>query len=106
MCRFRNWYSDENGYVIQCEDCCYFQVSFGTTMLTMSKREYLHFAEMVSDKRNCYPAMQDANCKCIILPTRSESVHIILSSNELTVLHEMVQQVDIEMRTRELINLF
>lgn len=75
-------------------------------MLTVDEKQYKQFAETVSNKmENRYP-MQDANCKCIILPTHTDAIHIILSENELLRLHEMFQSVDTDMRIRELMDLF
>ncbi len=106
MCRFKNWHADEHGYVIQCEDCRHFQVSFGTTMLTMDEKQYRRLAENICQKLENRQPMQDPNCKCVILPGHVEAVHIILSENELLRLHDMIQSVDTEMRTKELMDLF
>lgn len=106
MCRFKNWYSDENRYVIQCEDCLHLQVSFGTTMLTMDEKQYKQFAQMVLSKMDHQQPMQDTNCKCIVLQSHVDAVNLILSEHELMQLHDMMQAVDTEMRTKELMDLF
>ncbi len=106
MCRFKTWHSDEHGYVIQCEECFHFQVSFGTTMLTMDHVQYHHFTETICKRVEDRLPMPDPNCKCIILPTHTEAIHIILSDNELSRLHDMIQLADTEMRTKALMDLF
>lgn len=106
MCYFKSWYYDEGGYIIQCEDCKHFQVSFGTSMLTLDERQYQTFTRMVCLKKEEHAAMQNTDCKCIILPTPSSSVHTILSEKELMHLYEMVQAADIEIKTDHMISLF
>ncbi|MFT3702879.1 MAG: hypothetical protein QM802_10935 [Agriterribacter sp.] len=106
MCQFRNWYSDEGGYVIQCDDCKHFQVSFGTTMLTLSEQQYEAFTLAILQKKESHVCMQDPDCKCILLPTPCNAIHIILSEKELMHLHGMTQTVDIDIKTEAMINLF
>lgn len=106
MCRFKNWYHDENGYVIQCEDCRHFQVSFGTSMLTFDEIQFKNFVQLLSAKKNEHVLMHNPDCKCIILPTPSNQIHIILSENELMELNEMIQAADTEMQTRQLLSFF
>lgn len=106
MCRFKSWFQDEGGYVIQCEDCRHFQVSFGTTMLTLDEHQFQHFNCLVQSKKECHVLMQDPDCKCIILPTTSELVHIIVSEREFAHISDMLQVVDTEMKAEALIKLF
>ncbi|MBX2922306.1 MAG: hypothetical protein KF746_08960 [Chitinophagaceae bacterium] len=106
MCRFKNWYQDENGYVIQCEDCRHFQVSFGTSMLTFDEAQFKSFIQLVSDKKANHALMHNPDCKCIILPTPCSQIHLILSENEFMNLHEMIQAADTEIQTRQLLNFF
>lgn len=106
MCQFKNWYADAGGYVIQCEDCKHFQVSFGTTMLTLDEQQYSIFTHSVLHRREEHICMPDPDCKCIILPTPSGTVHIILSERELFQLYEMMQTVDVDIKTNLMLSLF
>lgn len=106
MCQFKNWYADEGGYVIQCVDCKHFQVSFGTTMLTLDEQQFDVLTKTALQKKELHVCMPDPDCKCIILPTPSNSVHIILSERELLHLHEMTQAVDVEIKTNCMLSLF
>lgn len=106
MCRFKNWYQDEGGYIIQCEDCRHFQVSFGTSMLTLDENQYSEFLKMVTAKKTDHVPMHNPDCKCIILPTPAPNIHIILTENELLHLYEMIQAADTEIKTEQLISLF
>lgn len=106
MCQFLNWYADEDGYVIQCKDCMHFQLSFGTTMLTLSEEQYQTFVAIVAYKKQELVPMQDSDCKCIVVPTPSNSVNIILSEKELTFLYDMTQAADNELKTNQLLSLF
>lgn len=106
MCRFKSWYQDEGGYVVQCEDCRHFQLSFGTTMLTMDEYQFRQFSAMVLSKKEQHRLMLDPDCKCIILPTPSECVHTILSERELMHLSEILQATDTEIKANQLLSLF
>ena len=106
MCHFKSWYLDENGYVVKCEKCNYFQVCFGTLMLTLSERDYQVFAELVSRYKEEHIPMDDPNIRCVMLPTPSGLVHAILCERELNQMHKMLQEADNEMRTQQLMGLF
>jgi len=106
MCHFKSWYLDENGYIVKCERCHYFQVCFGTLMLTLSETDYQTFVELVSRKKEDHIPMQDPNIRCVILPTPSGVIHGILSEKELDHLYNMLQEVDNEMKAQQLIGLF
>ncbi|PVD49567.1 hypothetical protein DC498_24555 [Terrimonas sp.] len=106
MCQFTNWYADEDGYVIQCKECMHFQVSFGTIMLTLDEQQYQTFVAIVAAKKQALVPMQDCNCKCIILPTPSSAVNIVLSEKELNFLFDMTQAADNELKASQLLSLF
>ncbi|MBX3253069.1 MAG: hypothetical protein KF862_02920 [Chitinophagaceae bacterium] len=106
MCRFKNWHQNENGYIIQCEDCRHFQVSFGTSMLTFDEAQFEGFTRLVSVRKADHVLMHNPNCKCIILPTPCSQIHLILSENELMSLYELIQAADTEIKTQQLLNFF
>lgn len=106
MCHFKSWYLDEYGYVVKCEKCNYFQVCFGTLMLTLSEFDYQALVELVAHKKEDHIPMEDPNVRCVILPTPSGMIHAILNERELYQLHKMLQEADNEMKTQQLIGLF
>lgn len=106
MCHFKSWYLDENGYIVKCEKCNYYQVCFGTLMLTLSDGDYQAFVELVGRKKEEHIPMDDSNIKCVILPTPSGLIHAILCERELDQLHRMLQEADNEMRVQQLMGLF
>lgn len=106
MCQFKHWFFDESGYVVQCEKCDYFQVSFGTTILTLDTNNYKTFVELVTVKKHNHISMNNPNTKCIIMPTPCSSINTILSEAELDTLYHMLCEADTEMQTQQLISLF
>lgn len=106
MCQFKHWFFDDNGYVVQCEACGYFQLSFGTTMLTLNNSNYKAFVDMVSTKKEDHIPMTDKNIKCVVLSTPSNCIHTILTENELDKLYHMLQEADTEMKTQQMLSLF
>ncbi len=106
MCQFKHWFFDDNGYVVQCEACGYFQLSFGTTMLTLDNTNYTAFVKLVATTKESHVPMKDKNVKCIVLPTPSTCIHNIFTENEFEHLHSMLQEADTEIKTHQLLSLF
>ena len=106
MCHFKSWFVDNNGYVVNCERCNYFQVCFGTTMLTLSADDYQIFTFVVAQKKEDHVAMQDPNVRCVVVPTPCNSIHFLITERELGQLHHMLQEVDSEMKAQHLIGMF
>lgn len=106
MCEYWNWYADEDGYIIQCKTCLYFQVCFGTTMVTLTEKQYHGFIKVIAAKKHGCIALENKNCKHIIIPTISDAINIILSERELDHLYDMTQTVDNELKTNQLLSLF
>jgi hypothetical protein len=75
-------------------------------MLTLSETDYQALIEVVQKKKEDYVPMQDPNVRCVVLPTPCNMVHAVLSGKELDQLHTMLQEVDIEMRAAQLLDLF
>lgn len=106
MCHFKSWYCDGNGYVVNCERCNYFQVCFGTTMLTLSAEDYQILTLVVSQKKEEHVPMQDANVRCVVLPTPCHSIHLLVTEKELNQFHHMLQEADSEMKAQHMIGMF
>ncbi|MBN9384740.1 MAG: hypothetical protein J0H74_28555 [Chitinophagaceae bacterium] len=106
MCHFKTWYFDEHGYVVSCEHCNHFQVSFGTTMLTLSPTDYEVLVKMVAQRKEDHVPMHNPNVRCVVLPTPCSNIHSFLSERELQLLHDMLQEADNEIKTQQMIRLF
>lgn len=106
MCNLIKWHCDENGYVFQCVDCRHFQVSFGTSMLTLSNEEFVYFTAVVADRTAHTPDSVEMPCKCIVLPTPSANIQCILNRAELLQLHRMLQECEVEIKTAQMMALF
>lgn len=106
MCNFKNWYYDDNGYVVQCLACNFYRMGFGSTLLTLTEKDYQFFFKLVCNTKEAHIAMHDVGIKCILLPTPCKSIHIMLNETELNELYSMMQEADIEMKTQQLLDLF
>ncbi len=106
MCNFKSWYFDDNGYVVQCQVCNHYQLSFGTTILTLDDKNYHIFASLVFATKENNVAVNNATIKCVVLPTPSSCVSTILTQHELDNLYNMLQEVDTEMKAEQLLSLF
>jgi hypothetical protein len=106
MCNFQSWYFDDNGYVVECKDCNHYQVCFGTTLLTLNEKNYQVFVENLFITKENYCHVNNANLKCVVLPTPASCVSSILTQYELDNLYNMLQEVDTEKKTVQLLQLF
>ncbi len=106
MCNFKNWFFDDNGYVVQCESCNYFQVSFGTLMLTLDTLNFEALIDVVSNNMATLVPMKNKDIKCIILPLPSGCINAILTERELRQLHFMLEEADTDIRAHRLMELF
>jgi len=106
MCKFKSWYFDDNGYVLQCQTCSRYQVSYGTTMLTLNNNDFHNFTSIVFKTKENNPPVNNATIKCVVLPTPSSCVSSILTQYELDNLYYMLQEVDTEMKVEHLLGLF
>lgn len=105
MCNLKTWYTDHNGCVAQCTECGYFRLSFGTTLLTLSSANFVHFSTMVARRIMSFSPL-DEHAKYIVFPTPCGCTQLILTEGELYRLHGLLQCADIEIKVGNLLDLF
>src|SRR5262245_2092725 len=98
MCKWKTFYAGGEGYVVQCEECQYVQLGFGTAMLTLTREDFGVFVDLVAQRWAVHvPAGHDR--KCIMLPTPVPFYKVLLTEDELHDLDRMLQLADSEMKT-------
>ena len=105
MCKWKTYYSGGDGYVVQCADCQYVQLGFGTAMLTLTVDDFTTFAEMVAQRWADHVPMGTEK-KCVVLPTPVPFYKVLLTESELQDLERMLQLADSEMKAESLLGLF
>jgi hypothetical protein len=105
MCKWKTWYTGEEGYVVECESCQHVQLGFGTVMLTLTRTDFTVFTHLVAERLACHVPFGHER-KCIVLPTPVPFYQVLLTEGELGELHEMLQSADSEMKAESLLGLF
>gem|GEM_PF-867493 len=105
MCNFKTWHFDDHGCILQCKACNTYQVTFGTTMLTLDKNNFEAFITLVMARYETLIPIDD-KLKYIVLPTPSNTIHVVLTEKELLHLHCMLQSADTEIKSQQMLALF
>lgn len=107
MCQYHTLFRDEQqGFVIECNQCHKIQVAFGMMMASFSEKEFHRFRSYIRAKLGNSYADQNPGEKNILLNTPSESLSLLFSYRELEGLHTMLEQADTEMKTQKMLQLF
>lgn len=105
--RYETLYSGSEGYVLYCRHCNRFRLAFISTALTLSEAEFAQFRNRV--QMLCHQQASEsehANCKCIVIPSVSEKVQLVLTRKELVQLQQMLDRADTEQKVNALLMLF
>jgi hypothetical protein len=106
MCSYKSWFYDDNGYVIQCQSCKHFQVGFASIMLTLDEANFQTFVRVVFATKAEHVPVAMPCLKCIVLPTPSSCVNVLLTQPEFQQLYLMIEEVDTEIKVAQLLHLF
>lgn len=106
MCNFETLFSSSFGYVVRCHHCQHLQVGFGTICITFRESDFPPFVQWMSEVFETTPVAEMAYVKNIRLPTPCEGFQLILSYDELKELYNMLDFVDTEIRTKQLVSLY
>jgi len=91
MCKWSTYYAGEDGYVVECADCRHVQLGFGTVMLTLSRADFIVFAQLTANQWACH-VPTGSHRKCIVLPTPVPFYKMLLTEDELQGLDRMLQR--------------
>ena len=104
MCKLTYWVNNKAGFIATCETCGHYHVAFGTAMVVMDKKGFQEIARQVSDLLQGTPPAHTTT-KYTALPTGCRQSYLVLSWQEATALHELIESAATEMTTRSLIHL-
>lgn len=106
VCEFIPLYTGENGYVVRCTQCGHYQVAFISTALSLNKKEFTYFCQLVASKcaESCYAFAEHS--KCIILETACTGICLVLTWKEVNQLHQILETADAEAQALDLMTLF
>lgn len=103
MCDFKILHHCEKGYVVQCERCEHIQLAFGTTMMVMDKGEFQNFRNLISKLAELHKLEPFPESKNITLPTSCRQVHLVLSSKEVEVFNDLLDQASLMLEANEIL---
>lgn len=106
MCIYQQLYAGEEGYVVRCRECSYYQIGFGTTVININKSEMEAFRGMITHQlENPNTALND-EAKAAWLPTPYDGFSMILSFKELRMLNAMLSAAETEEVSLSLLECF
>jgi len=106
MCEFRSLYYNDDGYVVQCKDCGYYQLAYGNTMLSLSGEDFRKMRSIVKMKQMEVDFAASENTRNVVIPTPSPGQYLLLTKEESNRFHEILEAADNEEKAQELIALF
>jgi len=68
----------DDGYVVWCKGCSFYQLAFGSTTLTLAKNDLRNLAEVIKYKCSVADSPNCPHGKTIILPTAHEGIYKLI----------------------------
>lgn len=104
MCQHKVLSHNRNGYIIRCNDCCNFQIGFGTNVISFTPDQFVKFKNSAELQYELLKIVQGFSLsKKIDLPTFSKNVYLILNQNELTKLWELIEEASVMLQLEKLL---
>ena len=106
MCFFQQLYSGDEGYIVRCNECLYYQIGFGTSILTLSDKDLQDLKEIVHHKLQEADVLMHEPLKSVWLPASANGFALLLTFNELKCFAHMLEEADTEEKTLALLKYF
>jgi hypothetical protein len=90
MCIYKVLARHKNGYVIFCNECNHYQLTFGTTGVSFEEAEFPDFCKYIIDLQSSVNATTLNNEKRIKIDLSHDSMMMILNRFELKDLYEII----------------
>ncbi len=90
MCQFKSILNTEDGYIVRCNHCKYFNIGFGTNVLSMTFDQFFDFSQTIDEYYEIHKYTDCPHRKIIQIPTIVRSIILLYSFNELAKLKEML----------------
>jgi hypothetical protein len=106
MCQLQRLYAGDNGYVVKCDKCGFYQLGFGTVMLTFSETNFSYFKKLLALQRDEWAFQQNELLKNIVIPLPSGEMKLLLCKKELNELNGMLDAAECEETALVMLDLF
>lgn len=106
MCDFNTLSSDENGFILRCRQCGYYQVGFAGMMLSLNMEDYEKFCRLI-EHLNGRPVAEDKwRSRHIVIPTPYYGVNLLLCKHEIDELQLLLSTAETELVVQSMMALF
>ena len=102
MCDYKILHQNEHGYVVRCNKCDCLKVAFGTTAISLTRKQLDEFTEVIREYSEANSFGLYPNHKSVSIPTAAKSVHLLYSSEDLKKLIELLEEAHLSIAIEQL----
>lgn len=105
-CEFQSLYFGDDGYIIRCKNCGYYQVAFLSTLLNLAASEFNALHNIVRYKCKHFHYLDINDTKNVLIQTPSAETFFFLTITETRRFMNMLEEADNETKALLLIDMF
>lgn len=102
MCDYKVLHQNEHGYVVKCKKCDCVKVAFGTTAISLTRKQLDEFTETLREYSEANSFGLYPNHKAIAIPTCAKSIQLLYSAEDLKNLLEMLDEANLSLAIEQL----
>ncbi len=102
MCDYKVLYQSEHGYVIRCNKCDCLKVVFGTTAISLTRKQMDEFTETIREYSEANTIDVYPNHKTIAIPTTAKSIQLLYSAEDLKKLLDLLEEAHLSIAIEQL----
>lgn len=106
MCEYQSLYYGDDGYIVRCKHCDYYQLAFISTMVTITGTEFEALCQLVRTRCSEEDSVFTADTRSIILTLPNRGICMLLTRAEANRFNKILEETDNEIKSQELIDLF
>lgn len=106
MCDFNNLSSNENGFILRCRQCGYYQVGFAGMMLSLNGDDYEKFCRLIEHLSGKEIPEDKWHSRHIVVPTPYYGVNLLLCKTEIGELQMLLCAAEAELVAQSMMALF
>lgn len=97
-------YEEKNGYVVYCEHCNIFHITYGTVSFDQTETSLLTLMNVLEFHHLQYKDKVHPDCRCIQIATPFTGFRLLFSINEIEAFNEMLSQAYLVFEAERIIN--
>ncbi len=84
-------FHDKNGFVVRCQECLLYQVTFGNVAIDMYQEDFSQIANFIDQKVKLYNDCLPKDQKTIFIKLPADGIKMVFSYKELCSFNDMLQ---------------